>query len=179
MIVEELKQRIILKAGLTNITGRDCRKIALGINQSLNKRISVTTLKRVFGFIKSTHQPSRYTIATLKDYADQPVHLPTSELSSSQPVLSFMTKKGTYLLELDDENGLHPQQLVLEAIEILRRSDDKFLPLVTRGKCVGVVYFKDLESFLAIDENVGGTLFHKFNFSVQSAIDIMQHKKYF
>lgn len=66
MITEELRQQIILKTGLSNITPRDCHYISTDIYESLNRNISVTTLKRVFGFAKSPYLPSKYTIAILK-----------------------------------------------------------------------------------------------------------------
>jgi|GEM_PF-4079779 len=176
MSVEELKQQIILKTGLTSITSRDCRDIAQGIDKSLKRKISVTTLKRVFGFAKSLHHPSKYTLATLNDYVDQLVSFSTVRIvPKPYKGYSFTLEQGAYLFELNDEIGLHPQRLVLEAVDILLKSDRENSPIVINGKCVGIVYVKDLIGFLASDDKMYGTLYHKLNFSLQSAIDMLNN----
>lgn len=177
MDVEELKQQIILKTGLTNITPRDCRHIALEIQESLNRRISVTTLKRVFGFAKSSHCLSKYTIATLNDYVDQLVSLSTLGIVQNPQICSFILDQGSYLFELNDEMGLHPQRLVLEAIDTLLKKDQENLPVIINGKCIGIVYVKDLISFLASNDEMYGTLYHKFNFSLKTAIDMLKDNR--
>jgi CBS domain-containing protein len=173
MNVEELKRQIILKAGLINITPRDCRQISEEIQDSINKKISVTTLKRVFGFAKSAHYPSKYTIATLNDYVDRLVSLSTLGIAHNPHICSFILDQGAFLFELNDEIGLHPQRLVLDAIDTLLKNDKENLPVIINGKCIGIVYVKDLISFLASNDKMYGTLYHKFNFSLQSAIDML------
>lgn len=160
MDVEELKQQIILKTGLTNITPRDCRHIALEIQKSLNRRISVTTLKRVFGFAKSPHCLSKYTITTLNDYVDQLVPLSTLEKAQKPKICSFILDEESYL-ELNDGMGLHPQRLVPNEIDTLLKKDQENLPVIINGKCIGVVYAKDLISFLVSNDKMYGTLYHK------------------
>lgn len=172
MITEELKQRIALKAGVANITPRDCHYISQEIFETLNRNVSVTTLKRVFGFTKSSHHPSKYTIATLSDYADQPATVTNG--TNHELTHSFILQQGVSLFELNDEVGLHPQRMVLEALDILLKKDRENSPVVIAGKCVGIVYVKDLIRFLASDDKMYGTLYHKFNFSLQSAIDLLQ-----
>jgi hypothetical protein len=177
MILEELKQHILLKTGLTNVTSRDCKKIVLAINQSLNRNISITTVKRVFGFANSTHQLSKYTLATLHDFVVELVPVLPSCISDKHLVSSFLIKYGAYLFELDDQVGLHPERLVIEALEILLNQDQEYLPLVTAGKCVGVIYMRDLTYFLTRDEKKSGALFHKFNFTLECAIDMLKDIK--
>ncbi|WP_316819336.1 hypothetical protein [Pedobacter nyackensis] len=177
MIAEELRQRIILKTGLSNITPRDCQYISTSINESLNRHISVTTLKRVFGFTKSSHHPSKYTIATLNDYVNQPGAISASGSSDNEQVYSFILPNNVSLFQLNDEAGLHPQRMVLDALDVLLKNNQENSPLIVAGRCVGIVYVKDLISFLASADKMYGTLYHKFNFSLQSAIDLLQHNK--
>lgn len=175
MNVEELKQQIILKTGLNHITPRDCKYLATEIQESLNKKISVTTLKRVFGFTKSVHYPSKYTMATLKDYVDQLVSLSTLGKDHHPQVYSFILQQGSCFFELNDEMGLHPERLVLDAIDTLLKNDLENSPVIINGKCIGIVYIKDLIRFLASDDKMYGTLYHKFNFSLKSAIEMLNN----
>ena len=177
MISEELKQRILLKTGITNITSRDCEGIVLAINQTLNRNISLTTIKRVFGFAKCNHQWSKYTLATLRDFVAEPMYALPSCVAGEQLVSSFLIKNGAYLFELNDQMGLHPERLVIEALEILLNQDCEYLPLTITGKCVGVIYRRDLTFFLTQDEKKFGALFHKFNFTLECAIDMLKDMK--
>ncbi|SMD17838.1 CBS domain-containing protein [Pedobacter nyackensis] len=177
MIPEELKQHILLKIGLTKVTSRDCKKIALAINQSLNRNTSVTTIKRVFGFAKSNHQLSKYTLATLHDFVVELAPVLPSCISGEQVVSSFLIKHEAHLFELNDQVGLHPERLVIDALEILFNQDHEFLPLVIEGKCVGIIYLRDLTYFLTRDEKKFGALFHKFNFTLECAIDMLKDIK--
>lgn len=181
MIYDDLRKRVLLKSGLTNITSRDCEQIAIGINRTLNRHISVTTLKRVFGFAKKQHSFSKYTLATLRDYVnaeDLFISNQMSEVLVSKPdegilILSFVTGKESYSEAFNGQICLNPKQLVLEALEILLKQDQEFLPLAERGKCVGMVYTRDLIYFLGCDDHMYGTLYHKFNFDLYSAIAIL------
>lgn len=177
MIPEELKQHILLKTGLTNVTSRDCKRIALSINQTLNRNISITTVKRVFGFAKSSHQLSKYTLATLHDFVVEFVPVLPSYISNEHLVSSFLIKYGAYLFDLDDQVGLHPKRLVIDALEILLNKDHEYMPLVIAGKCVGIIYIRDLTYFLTRDEKKFGALFHKFNFTLECAIDMLKDMK--
>jgi hypothetical protein len=174
MIIEELRQRIILKTGLSNITPRDCHYISMDIYESLNRNISVTTLKRVFGFAKSKYLPSKYTIAILNDYVDQPVSISISSIPESEHIRSFILPPETSSFQLSDDIGLHPQIMVLDALDVLLKNNQESSPLIIAGKCLGMVYFKDLIRFLTSEDKMNGTLYHKFNFSLQSAINLLQ-----
>jgi hypothetical protein len=183
MIAEELKHRVLLKTGLADITSSDCQRIAVEINKHLNKHVSVTTLKRVFGFAKSVHHFSKYTIAALSDYAGSDFFLSTqvsyismSNLFADMKIRSFITEEGSCLSESADLICLHPNQLVLEGLEMLLKHDRECLPLVKKGKCAGMVYVKDLIYFLTCDDQKYGTLFHKFNFTLQTAIVVLHLK---
>lgn len=167
MVYDELKRRILLKTGLTKITSGDCVKIAGRMNQCLDRRVSVTTLKRVFGFAKTKHSFSKYTLAALVDFVNSEEPGLPSESVSVKPALSAM---------LDNRLSLHPKQLVLEALEILLKHDQDALPLVDRGKHIGTVYTKDLIYFLTCDDTMYGTLFHKFNFDLSTATAVIHRK---
>lgn len=164
---DELKRRILLKTGLTNITSGDCVKIAARIKECLDKKVSVTTLKRVFGFAKVKHSFSKYTLATLVDYVNSEDVDLSLELASAKSVFSAT---------FDCLISLHPKQLVLEALEVLLKYDQESLPIVDRGKQIGVVYTKELIYFLTCNEAKYGTLFHKLNFDLHTAIVILHRK---
>jgi hypothetical protein len=167
MVYDELKQRILLKTGLTTITSRDCVNIADRINQCLDRRISVTTLKRVFGFAKTKHSFSKYTLAALNDYVNTEELVPSIESALAKP--PFSTTVNTRVC-------LHPRQLVLEALEMLIKYNQESLPIVDRRKHLGLVYTKDLICFLSRDDPRHGTLFHKLNFDLCTAIAIIHRK---
>lgn len=89
-------------------------------------------------------------------------------------ILSFITEEGSCLSESDDLICLHPDQLVLEGVETLLKHNREFLLLVVNGKCAGMVYVKDLIYFLTCDDQKYGTLFHKFNFTLHTAIVVLR-----
>lgn len=47
---------------------KDCQELLVSIQQKTNRRISISTLKRVFGIIQSPHIPSKYSLDTLAIY---------------------------------------------------------------------------------------------------------------
>lgn len=67
---DELKKRILLKAGIAFPTPNDCKLISENIYQITNRRVSETTLKRLLGFAVMRHKFSSYTISSLSEYAD-------------------------------------------------------------------------------------------------------------
>ncbi|WP_316814419.1 hypothetical protein [Pedobacter heparinus] len=153
---------------MTTITSGDCVKIAGKINQRLDRRVSITTLKRVFGFAKTKHSFSKYTLAALVDYVNSEDFVLSIESGSAKPAFSAV---------LDNQISLHPKQLVLEALEKLLKYDQESLPLIDRGIHLGVVYTKDLIYFLTHDDTRHGTLFHKLNFDLCTATAIIIHRK--
>lgn len=67
---DELKCRVLDKAKIVQIVPADCYRLALEIKTATQKSVSETTLKRVFGFASSIHQPSIYTLNALAEYCD-------------------------------------------------------------------------------------------------------------
>ncbi len=63
-----LKKRVLDIAKLNNFTSADCKTLSTLIFQKTKKRLSETTLKRVYGFVQSQFQSSQFTIDTLADY---------------------------------------------------------------------------------------------------------------
>src|SRR5690606_2695326 len=65
---DELKSRVLAKSGIEHIVPADCYRLALDIKAITHRSVSQTTLKRVFGFASSIHQPSIYTLNALAEY---------------------------------------------------------------------------------------------------------------
>ncbi len=65
---DKLKIRVLNKSGIRQIVPADCYRLALEIKAETGMSVSETTLKRVFGFASSVHQPSTYTLNALAEY---------------------------------------------------------------------------------------------------------------
>ncbi|MES2828620.1 MAG: hypothetical protein V4687_10705 [Bacteroidota bacterium] len=88
-ILNELRNSVLSKAGIKNITPSDCREISTEIHKKLNKTVSETTIKRLFGFAVVKHKFSKFTLNTLAEYAHtQDIMLLSglSDLKLEQPV---------------------------------------------------------------------------------------------
>jgi len=68
--LNELKSLILLKLGIRFITPADCKRISIEISKHLNKNVSETTIKRLFGFALVKHKFSTFTLTTLAEYVD-------------------------------------------------------------------------------------------------------------
>lgn len=68
--LNELKSLILLKCGIRFITPADCKRISIEISRHLNKNVSETTIKRLFGFAVVKHKFSTFTLTTLAEYVD-------------------------------------------------------------------------------------------------------------
>ncbi|WP_316817849.1 NACHT domain-containing protein [Pedobacter nyackensis] len=69
-ILNELKGLILIKTGIRTITPADCKRISIEISRTLNKNVSETTIKRLFGFAVVKHNFSKFTITTLSEYVN-------------------------------------------------------------------------------------------------------------
>ncbi len=65
---DKLKLLVLHKSQISQIVPADCYRLALEIKAATQKSVSETTLKRVFGFASSVHQPSSYTLNALAEY---------------------------------------------------------------------------------------------------------------
>ncbi|WP_158798322.1 hypothetical protein [Pedobacter sp. L105] len=68
--LNELKSLILSKCGIRFITPADCKRISIEISRHLNKNVSETTIKRLFGFAVVKHKFSTFTLTTLAEYVD-------------------------------------------------------------------------------------------------------------
>lgn len=68
--LNELKTLILSKCGIRFITPADCKRISIEISKHLNKNVSETTIKRLFGFAVVKHNFSTFTLTTLAEYVD-------------------------------------------------------------------------------------------------------------
>jgi len=81
--LNELKSLILSKCGIKFITPADCKRISIEISKHLNKNVSETTIKRLFGFAVVKHKFSTFTLTTLAEYVD----MATDEVVRIAPVL--------------------------------------------------------------------------------------------
>lgn len=70
-ILNELKSLILTKTGIRTITPADCKRISIEISKTLNKNVSETTIKRLFGFAMVKHNFSKFTLTTLSEYVNE------------------------------------------------------------------------------------------------------------
>jgi len=73
-ILNELKGLILSKTGIRTITPADCKRISIEISKTLNKNVSETTIKRLFGFAMVKHNFSKFTLTTLSEYVNEEYH---------------------------------------------------------------------------------------------------------
>ncbi|WP_368388129.1 hypothetical protein [Pedobacter polysacchareus] len=66
-----MKSLILLKTGIRTITPADCKRISIEISKTLNKNVSETTIKRLFGFAVVKHNFSKFTLTTLSEYVNK------------------------------------------------------------------------------------------------------------
>ncbi|EDM36998.1 hypothetical protein PBAL39_04348 [Pedobacter sp. BAL39] len=69
--LSEVKSLILLKTGIRTITPADCKRISIEISKTLNKNVSETTIKRLFGFAVVKHNFSKFTLTTLSEYVNR------------------------------------------------------------------------------------------------------------
>ena len=69
--LNEVKSLILLKTGIRTITPADCKRISIEISKTLNKNVSETTIKRLFGFAVVKHNFSKFTLTTLSEYVNR------------------------------------------------------------------------------------------------------------
>lgn len=70
-ILDGLKNLILVKTGIKTITPADCKRISIEISKTLNKNVSETTIKRLFGFAAAKHNFSKFTLTTLSEYVNR------------------------------------------------------------------------------------------------------------
>mgnify|MGYP000403897316 CR=1 FL=1 len=63
-----LLQKVVETHGCKMVHSKDCDNLAYKISEVCGESISGSTLKRLFGFIKSTSQPNKFTLNLLSRY---------------------------------------------------------------------------------------------------------------
>jgi hypothetical protein len=67
-MIERLKSEVLKKFGSQLLYTKACRILATEILEETGARISTTTIRRVFGFLKTSTSPAKYTLNTLALY---------------------------------------------------------------------------------------------------------------
>lgn len=83
-ILNELRSSILAKTGIRNITPSDCKGISAEISRTVNKTLSETTIKRLFGFAVVKHKFSKFTLNTLIEYIQIESPLPAVHLANNE-----------------------------------------------------------------------------------------------
>ncbi|MBE9597726.1 CBS domain-containing protein [Pedobacter sp. MC2016-24] len=193
MISEELKLKIFIKTGLKVITPRDCSNIARQIHAATNRYISTSTIKRIFGFARIQFRFSNYTFTTLEIFVNPKtdIHLTLNKDSNlcifndppylEDQILAGNMKIGTVINPewfhtslLKDNRCLYAEQLVFVAIELMTTHHDDSLPVFDNGKCIGIIYLKNLLEFIDMDNPDQSLRYHRLNFDLQSALIALQ-----
>ena len=68
--IVHFKKEIQKKFGQKVVYAKDCQILSVDILEKTSRQISVSTLKRFFGIIRSPFNPSRFTLDTLAIYLD-------------------------------------------------------------------------------------------------------------
>ncbi len=98
-LLDELRHSILQKVGIRVVCPSDCQVIAYAINKKLQKNISETTIKRLFGFAALHHKFSKFTINTLLEYVDDEY---TGDIDNTDPIdegLDYLFRKSRNLTE--------------------------------------------------------------------------------
>ncbi|WP_183558365.1 hypothetical protein [Mucilaginibacter sp. SP1R1] len=64
-----LKKEVLRIAKIEEMAPQHCKTLSELIYKKTNKKISITTLKRVYGFATSKHQISSYTTSVLQEFS--------------------------------------------------------------------------------------------------------------
>lgn len=92
-------------------------------------------------------------------------------------IKSVINSGGYTFPGIENTPGLHPEQLVADALRVMLAQGDEALPIVEEGKCIGIIYLKDLTDFLYGKADQTDLLSHKLNFDLGSAI-ITMHREF-
>ncbi|MNY05703.1 CBS domain protein [compost metagenome] len=92
-------------------------------------------------------------------------------------IKSMITKGGFTFPGIENTPGLHPEQLVVEALKVMLDRGDEVLPVVEEGQCIGLIYVRDLVRFLHDNAEGSDLFYHKLNFDLRSAV-ISMHRQF-
>ena len=124
---KELRNKVAARMGKRPTSPDDCRALAIEIFESTQKKISETTLKRFFGLVFTKHKFSKYTLATLTEYAenDCTVIINTKINPSEGQIKNDMVVK----FDLQDGNLQSGNCISKADLKSLNESPDKDVPI--------------------------------------------------
>lgn len=93
MLTESIKKKITVQYGHPIRYSKDCENLAIHITEKVGANISASTVKRLFGFVKTTSKPNKYTLDIIARYLDTKNW---EELVKSPDVSIALNKKNTY-----------------------------------------------------------------------------------
>lgn len=67
-MIERLKSEVLITFGEDLLYTKDCKFLADKITEETGSRISTTTIRRLYGFLKTTSEPGRFTLETLSHF---------------------------------------------------------------------------------------------------------------
>jgi N-acetylneuraminic acid mutarotase len=70
MLDETIKKKIEVQYGHSIRYSKDCEALAAHISTKVGLNISASTVKRLFGFVKSTSKPTKYTLDIIAHYLE-------------------------------------------------------------------------------------------------------------
>jgi N-acetylneuraminic acid mutarotase len=70
MLTESIKNKITVQYGHQIRYSKDCENLAFHITEKVGANISASTVKRLFGFVKTTSKPNNYTLDIIARYLD-------------------------------------------------------------------------------------------------------------
>lgn len=110
--IERLKKHVVQSFKLPVNEHADYENLMIDIENKTHRSISTSTLKRVFGYLKSKSNPSKYTLDTLAMYSGfenwhKFVTMPQSEHSPAENKAFFnAVKKAMNIMELDSSGKI-------------------------------------------------------------------------
>ncbi len=105
MLSEIIKKRIEEKSGIKVLYSRDCDILANKISTDSNCRLSASTLRRLFGFVKGTREARVYTLDVISNYLDYSTwdDLIKSFDPNTKPVSNFILELKPSKLKIGDQ----------------------------------------------------------------------------
>ena len=106
--IEELKSQVEQKYGRTLSTTTDFEEFSLVLEKTLPQAISVSTLKRIWGYVNDSHKTRKYTLDILAHYVG---------FSNFDKFVSWLKKSTKYNSSFFNasqltSNELHPSEFV-------------------------------------------------------------------
>lgn len=92
-MIERIKEEILQKFGRELVYTKDCKILADTICQETGSRISTTTIRRLYGFLKSTTVPGKYTLNILAGFVGFKDWMQYCKYKQKQPRSTAISKE--------------------------------------------------------------------------------------